>query len=393
MPTTLFVHGTGVREEGYIRSFEVIKSAFHAHKIPSSVEACLWGNDLGSRLPRLSLPKPIVHQETRAKPQADVEIARWRLLYDDPLFELRLLKNRPSPKSVILPGAPHPGRALWARIEPYCPSPAVANFLAQYRLAAVWDKAWSSIITPKGAAADVAGAATTEIGEPAQAIARAVVAQVLVESMQEGEPLLNSAPRDRLVELLLADWQANVAGVGTFLLGFFSELPKAVGTLAIKWKRGDFTELASPAVGDILLYQVRGDAIRSFIRDSVLRCEDDVFLLGHSLGGIACVDLLVKNKLDQVKGLITVGSQAPLLGEIGALWSREERIEPLPAHFPRWLNIYDQTDFLSYLAGPVFQSGKEILDKDVSSGQPFPESHSSYWTNHQTYEAIAEFMG
>src|SRR3954466_4056264 len=123
MPTILFVHGAGVREGGYIRSFEVIKAAFRTYKIESAVETCFWGKDLGSRPPRLSLPKPIVEKKKALRPNTDVEIARWRLLYDDPLFELRLLKNRPSSRTVILPGTAHPGREVWARIDRYSPSP------------------------------------------------------------------------------------------------------------------------------------------------------------------------------------------------------------------------------------------------------------------------------
>jgi surfactin synthase thioesterase subunit len=74
-------------------------------------------------------------------------------------------------------------------------------------------------------------------------------------------------------------------------------------------------------------------------------------LLGHSLGGVACVDLLIdpeEKERKQVKMLATVGSQAPYFYEINALSLLEydEKTE-LPKYFPWWLNIYDRADFLS----------------------------------------------
>ena len=77
-------------------------------------------------------------------------------------------------------------------------------------------------------------------------------------------------------------------------------------------------------------------------------------LIGHSLGGIACVDLLAGGTLTHVRLLVTVGSQAPLLYEMDALHGLRFG-EPLPEHFPRWINLYDPHDSLSYKAAPLFQ--------------------------------------
>jgi pimeloyl-ACP methyl ester carboxylesterase len=136
---------------------------------------------------------------------------------------------------------------------------------------------------------------------------------------------------------------------------------------------------------DILLYQSRGDRIRSFIQETIQQAEPPVVLLAHSLGGIACVDLLVKQPLSQVALLVTVGSQAPFLYEINALPSLEYG-EPLPEHFPNWLNIYDLRDFLSYVGANVFPN--KVQDVLVDNKQPFPRSHSAYWTNPATWNAI-----
>ncbi|MCC5636530.1 hypothetical protein LC593_11775 [Nostoc sp. CHAB 5844] len=87
---------------------------------------------------------------------------------------------------------------------------------------------------------------------------------------------------------------------------------------------------------------------------------------------------------DVVKLLVTVGSQAPFLYEINALCSLEYG-QPLPGDFPKWLNIYDLRDFLSYVGSKIFP---KVQDEEVISKQPFPRSHGAYWTNAKTWEAI-----
>ncbi|MEQ8974619.1 MAG: hypothetical protein RIE73_30065 [Coleofasciculus sp. C1-SOL-03] len=108
-------------------------------------------------------------------------------------------------------------------------------------------------------------------------------------------------------------------------------------------------------------------------------------LLAHSLGGIACVDLLVQQPLPQVELLITVGSQAPFFYEINALYSLEYG-EPLPDYFPSWVNIYDLRDFLSYIGANVFPN--KVQDVLVDNKQPFARSHGAYWTNKAVWKAI-----
>jgi len=99
--------------------------------------------------------------------------------------------------------------------------------------------------------------------------------------------------------------------------------------------------------------------------------------------------LLAREHIPQVRALITAGSQAPLLHELGALASLEQGAV-LPETFPRWLNVYDPYDFLSYLAGRVFKG--RATDLCVQSLQPFPQSHSAYWTNPEMWKAVKAFL-
>ncbi len=98
----------------------------------------------------------------------------------------------------------------------------------------------------------------------------------------------------------------------------------------------------------------RGQALRDEIAARVDRARPPVVLVGHSLGGIACLDLLVQRALPEVELLLTVGSQAPYLYIIDALPCLRYG-QGLPGHFAhRWINVYDRRDLLSFVAGPVF---------------------------------------
>ena len=146
-------------------------------------------------------------------------------------------------------------------------------------------------------------------------------------------------------------------------------------------------DATSPFAGDILLYQGRGRRIRDFIRMRIKEMQQPVIIIGHSLGGVASVDVLAtEDLLKHVILLITVGSQAPYFYEINALQSLE-RGEELPEHFPPWVNIYDLRDFLSFVGDKVFPG--RVHDYEVNNRQPFPESHSAYWRNQATYDRIA----
>lgn len=390
MATVLFVHGTGVRKPSYLATFALLRDAFDNYDIGHKLEPCLWGDDLGSKLPSLSLPISPPRKADGELWSREEEVVRWELLYRDPTFELRLLKNRPGASDPRPPNAPRPDKALWGRIENYAPSDRVTLFLEKWQLVPYWAAASQSVIRDDQTAKDVLNNSPDEIGEPGQAVARAIVASLLNRAMDDNRPLLDARRRDELVEFLIEDWKAKVAGVGTFVLSFFGGLVSSAATPIVRWKRGDLSEAASPAAGDVLLYQARGERIRQYILQRIKDIDSEVILLTHSLGGIACVDLLATQALPQVSGLITVGSQAPLLHEIGALYSLESQ-KSLPQHFPKWLNIYDRNDFLSYVAKPVF-TNENISDLRVESGQPFPHSHSAYWTNRKVWTAIVDFL-
>jgi hypothetical protein len=389
MATFLFVHGTGVRRAAYIATFAMLQRAFEEHRIQDSLVPCLWGDDLGAPSPRLAVPGETNIQNARSWSPSE-EFARWEILYRDPFFELTLLKNRPVRAEPIPPTAPRPGKALWKRIQAYKPSERALAFLKRSYLEQDWSIAWRDVILKDTTAREILESSIGEIGEPGQAIARAVVARMLQNTVEEARSLPYGPQRDDFVNMLIDDWGARVAGIGTYLTTFFANVASTIATPLVKWKRAELSAAVAPAAGDVLLYQARGSKIRAYIRQQILRLDPPVTVLAHSLGGIASVDLLISEHIPTVKKLITVGSQAPLLHEIGALFSLEPGAK-LPSHFPSWLNIYDPYDFLSYIAHPVFP-GSDVRDYRVDSGQPFPQAHSAYWSNPDTWSAIRSFL-
>jgi hypothetical protein len=86
--------------------------------------------------------------------------------------------------------------------------------------------------------------------------------------------------------------------------------------------------------------------------------------------------------------LVTVGSQAPFLHELGALAGLSPEAS-LPSAFPPWLNIFDRHDLLAFQAAPVFSGDARVTDREVSSRQPFPVSHGAYWKLPAVYDEIA----
>lgn len=265
-------------------------------------------------------------------------------------------------------------------------SGSLAEALAAAGLTPAFGSALAEVIADIAYREALAGA-TDGLGGLRLAVARAVVAQALINQAEDDDsPVIpDAAARDRVVVVLVDALGGVDMGLGGAVAAHARGLALRMVSRRLRRRRGAITDAAYPAAGDILLYQARGDGIRSFIADLVEAAAPPVVLLTHSLGGIAAVDLLASRAMPTVRLLVTVGSQAPFLYEIGALWSLSHT-ESLPTGFPRWLNVYDPRDVLSYLGARVFPG--RVEDVEVDNGQPFPQSHSAYWTNRTVWDEI-----
>jgi hypothetical protein len=382
------VHGTGIRLPNYISSFKAASARASDNGITAKFVECAWGDPFGIEFDGLSLPEP---SDDRFRREEE-DFARWSWLLDDPLLELERLTIRPGADAVLMmerPGVEPERLRLWERIRTYEPTPAMAALLKRGGLQEIWRPAWEMV-----AGADVTPQAfersAHELPAASEALARAVVAALHLTATEKGRPGPSRQLRDSIADRLQCDWDQKVLAPNNFLVRMF----KRAATRTLRRHRDAVSTAVLMPIGDILLYQSRGSEIRKFIRDAIEAAAPPVTIVAHSLGGIACFDLLALPDPPKVSGLVTVGSQASLLYEIGALASINSPkpfVSPrtLPDGFPPWLNIYDQNDFLSYVASGLFEG---VDDLEVESGQPFLDSHSAYFGNDEVWKAIGKLM-
>ena len=265
-------------------------------------------------------------------------------------------------------------------ISKYRPSENLQLLLRRGGLESFWPQAWADVTTGSDIPKLAFERSAHQIPEGTNALARAVVADLHVLATAAGKPGPNRVLRQKLLERLLSDWGQQKYAVGTYLAGLF----KRTASRLLRRHRNELCEAISLPIGDIFLYLTRGEEIRNYIRDNIVNSTPPITVIAHSLGGIACVDLLANDQAPDVARLVTVGSQSPLMYEIDALPSLKKPAR-LPGKFPPWLNIYDRNDFLSFTAGKLFPG---VEDFDAESGQPFPDSHSAYFTSDRVWEKI-----
>lgn len=433
----LFVHGTGVRRERHDKLFALVRDRLTGRFPDATVDSCFWGERFGATLSAQGRSVPGLRLPDGTPGPGDDGTAEWGLLIADPLCELRVLAeagwdtgadgDREEDDGFAMPGVRSAGvrvlelladladladqvdpadLAEGGRVSgpPGPPGPPgapgapgageQAALLLGTGLAAGFPAALETVAGSAEAAR--AGARATEepqARELATALARAVTAAALASAGAEAD--CTGAERDRLVELLTARLGGDARVPGARAAAVLGRLAMRVSTqpLLNAW-RGSLTVGATPALGDILRYQARGADLRAFLRERITAEPGPTVLIGHSLGGIALVDLLAlaAARGEPVPGaalLVTVGSQAPFLYELGALTGIAPGTK-LPYAFPRWLNVYDRQDVLSYLAEPVFPGDPRVSDHEIGSRQPFPACHSAYWKQDSLYARIEQ---
>ncbi|MGE7390927.1 hypothetical protein ACQKM2_36195 [Streptomyces sp. NPDC004126] len=406
----LFVHGTGVRRERHDALFALVRDRLGERFPGAEVDSCFWGERFGAELSAGGRSVP----GTPESAAGGGEAAEWGLLLADPLCELRVLAEagwagegreddpfampglRPAGEGVLellhrlagAPGADGPDAA-----GPDAAGPGELRALLDGTgLAAGFRPALEAAAdSAEAARAGARATAEPQARELATALARAVTAGALAGAGADAD--CTAAERDRLVELLTTRLGGGARVPGARAAAVLGRLALRVTTqpLLNAW-RGSLTAGTAPALGDILRYQARGAGLRAYLHERITARPGPTVLIGHSLGGIALVDLLALAAADggPVPGaelLVTVGSQAPYLYELGALTALAPGSR-LPYGFPRWLNVYDRQDVLSYLAAPVFPGDPRVTDHEISSRQPFPASHSAYWKQQSLYERI-----
>ncbi|WP_071190787.1 hypothetical protein [Trichormus sp. NMC-1] len=400
MTTVIFIHGISVREPVLSQTFTQIKGKLLEGLPNLTVVSCAWGDSLGARLNAdgASIPLYDSTQNDNQATQPDENIIRWTQLYQDPLYELRLLSLKTPEKQGFTPRQEKPSEKLDNKVQNFQPSDNLQAELQKCGIADIFADACKNVVKSLAYKDGLKTISDNTLTEYRDAIARAIIATsiTICEENKIVAPILtDSTLRDDVIKSLSYEIIDSERGIGDWLqeqILKFAQSPLA--TYYLKRNRGFISDATYPIVGDVLLYQGRGQKIRDLIYKYIEKAEPPVVLLAHSLGGIACVDLLVEQLLNEekvikkVKLLITVGSQAPYFYEVNALQSLEfnsDRDKRLPQSFPEWLNIYDLQDFLSYIGSNIFPG---VQDIQVDNKQPFPQSHSAYWNNKATWKYI-----
>ncbi|MFF3346428.1 hypothetical protein [Streptomyces sp. NPDC002779] len=398
----VFVHGTGVRWERFDELFRQVSTGLLERFPGAEVEPCYWGDEFGAALSAGGASVPGTEPLTPADIDDDPETAEWLLLLTDPFCELRVLaeiRTGAEDGGFGLPGVRSAGEGVGDLLRglprDLDPGGELAVLLRETGLADGYRYALDTVSDSEEfqdaclAAEDDAVAA-----ELALLTSRAVVAVLLAEARDT--TLCTGDERDRLVDLLSDRLGGTGRSVVTATLGVLFKLAQRMTTQAARdrW-RGDLTHGKASEIGDILRYQSRGEPLRTHLEKVIGRSPEPPVVIGHSLGGIALVDTLALAAVRQsplpVRLLVTVGSQAPFLHELGALAGLGPGAA-LPAGFPHWLNIYDRKDLLAYLAEPVFAGDSRVTDHEVRSRQPFPVSHSAYWRLGPVFDRIAQAL-
>lgn len=403
MTTLLFIHGTGVRGAAYDASFSAIRAQAAHHLGPAvEVQPCQWGDHVGASIDddALSVPGYEVGRSTAgAGPSAAEQEVRWRLLYEDPLYELRsyaaLTTGGDLQGLARSPAQRSPGAQALAKLGALQPSAADGLARSGHAAARLLGPALA-LLSQDGVFDEAMEAEALAAPERSRAIvARAFVAAWAQAAAAQGLPALDGSARDALYEDAVAVLGGATKGLVDEFIGALGGLASRIATPILRRRRTGVTDASFAATHDILRYQTPhgGAAVRGLIAERIRACAaarpGPVYLLAHSLGGIASVELLASTRGLPVAGLITCGSQAPYLYEADAL-SLLRRGQPLPAHFPRWLNVFDLNDLLSYVGAGLF--GARVVDQEVRSRQPFPQSHSAYWANDQLWQHVKAFI-
>jgi hypothetical protein len=398
----VFVHGTGVRREGWVPLWGRVQDYARIAGITGvRFVGCDWWREMGVPLdliPETLPPEPVTRSVTEpALSSGQIAAAAWALLLDDPLFELRLGGaggGAAAPAGVVVGGLRQDQAAI-----------ALLKGLAD-RTGAL-DLEGSGIAAAELAAAAAEVAASPELAGAAlargaadpsllDAAARAVIARALAahrgDEPGSGPPaLLDGARRDRLVEAVRAALapEATRGGLVDWIKEKATGFVLQKGTRMAEDRRQGIMGASTPALGDVLYYQRRGEAMLRFLAQQLAGLPRPVVAVGHSLGGIMLVDLLSRQEAPPVDLLVTAGSQSPFLYALDALADiRRGQAQPIP--FTPWLNIYNRQDFLSFCATRVFPGIPGIRDEEVDPGVPFPESHSAYWYHDRVYALIRD---
>ncbi|WP_030167929.1 MULTISPECIES: hypothetical protein [Actinomycetes] len=396
MTTIVFVHGTGVRGTGYSRVLESFQKNISVRAANVEVVPCEWGRHLGTSFAfgGASIPgrddHRLAQRRVDTEPDADTA-ARFAVLTAYPLHDLQflaLLTMNRTGSPLMPPGVPAFPEEITAKLLALPGTGTLVRELNDRVLLPHFMVALTQIRDAPAAQEAIQHATESEDkARVATALAEGIIAATLRQAGRAegiGVPLHGDsfAHLAGLIEDRLGYAQL---GAGDRIAELATQVVIRAGSWAFDRWRQPISDGAQPMLGDVVWYLTRGAQLRSVIGRIAAQVDDDVILVGHSLGGIACLDLMLMTSIPSVRTLVTVGSQGPLLYELDSLPGLQVGAE-IPTTLPRWVNYYDRRDALSYLAANVFSGRAE--DVQLDNGRHMPDSHSAYFDNQAFYDSL-----
>jgi hypothetical protein len=403
----VFVHGITVREARFKSLLLTVDEALWKRVPALGVKGFYWGN-MASSLRYAGASIPGFLEGTRAIAAAALMTSDsgqlTMLLLDDPLLELRLLKDTDDFDTAGAGFTPLPAGVEVRNQGLEAARPKLAHALATDT--ALASAAGKAVVPARceeivKAAFEAAGKTdraldTADLIDP---LTRSITASLYREVVGPGTALDSTFRWN--------DAEGRVAALVEVALGghrniVTDKIKSIVGgaaahgvTFAMRHGlRRRVMESISLFVGDVLAYMANRDQIQAEMEKVVVAALAEkpgpLWLIGHSLGGILCFDYCLRTART-VDRLVTVGSQVGLFGELGAFPALQVPAGsgPMttPAHVKKWINIYDPDDILSFLTGPVMTNA---VDVEFDTGAPFPVSHSEYWNCQPVYDRIVK---
>jgi hypothetical protein len=194
-----------------------------------------------------------------------------------------------------------------------------------------------------------------------------------------------------------------VASVKTAVGGAATDAARAAFLELYNYVRPDASAFAGRFVGDVFTYLENRKPIAELVLQSVREAnasrregDKELYLVGHSFGGIILYDILTEFAPDIECDLyVTVGSQVALFAEMGRLAAAKDlaaafaanKSAARPKAAARWVNIYDLTDFFGFGTLGVFEGAKDY--KFETDALPLV-SHAAYFDTPRFFARLKE---
>src|SRR5262245_5768544 len=151
MGSVIFVHGTSVREESFKQSLSKVGEKLLARRADMTLIPCFWGEKFGSNAngKLRSVPLESSTRSPDSLGDEDYDAGVWGLLYEDPLYELRVLSLQPKQVNVGAPNELSPYQQLTEAVKKIRIEGELEKALSDYGLRAIWDEAMQKVASSK----------------------------------------------------------------------------------------------------------------------------------------------------------------------------------------------------------------------------------------------------